>query len=221
MSVFQILQNYREAFARGLLITLEMSVLCWGIGLAAGVALGFWGHRYASSLGRFIKVGSFFLASIPLLILLYWCHYPLQELAGVVIDPFVTSVVVLSLINTTGVADLVRHGLQDFPSQYLDAARVCGIRPGVVRRMIVWPLVFRQLFPALLMLQVQVLQMTLFTSLISVNELFREAQRINSVIYKPIEIYTALALFYLAVCAPLNGIAYWFRRKYHPNLSER
>jgi ABC-type amino acid transport system permease subunit len=63
--------------------------------------------------------------------------------------------------------------------------------------------------------------MTLFASLISVQELFRVAQQINSQIYKPIEIYTALAVFFIAICLPLNLLAYWFKKKYTRNLSEK
>ena len=56
------------------------------------------------------------------------------------------------------------------------------------------PIVLRQMIPGLLMIQVTMLQSTLFASLISVDEIFRVAQRINAVVYRPIEVYTALGL---------------------------
>jgi len=65
------------------------------------------------------------------------------------------------------------------------------------------------------------LHATLFTSMISVEELFRVAQRINAQIYKPIEIYTALGVFFLAICLPVNFFALWFKQKYTRNVSER
>jgi ABC-type amino acid transport system permease subunit len=64
------------------------------------------------------------------------------------------------------------------------------------------------------------LQATLFASLISVDEIFRVAQRINARVYRPIEVYTALGVFFLAICLPMNGIALWLRRKYTRDLSE-
>jgi ABC-type amino acid transport system permease subunit len=54
-----------------------------------------------------------------------------------------------------------------------------------------------------------------------VQELFRVTQQINSLIYKPIEIYTALAVFFIAICLPLNLLAYWLKKKYTRNLSEK
>ena len=65
------------------------------------------------------------------------------------------------------------------------------------------------------------LQATLFASLISVDEIFRVAQRINAVEYKPVEVYTALALFFLLVCLPLNGVALLLRHRFGHDLSER
>ena len=68
---------------------------------------------------------------------------------------------------------------------------------------------------------VVMLHMTLFASLISVDELFRAAQRINAQIYKPVEIYSAVGLFFLLVSLPLNGLALYLRRKHSRDLSER
>jgi ABC-type amino acid transport system permease subunit len=72
----------------------------------------------------------------------------------------------------------------------------------------------------LLAVQVAMLQMTLFASLISVEELFRVAQRINSTIHKPIEIYTALAMFFIIICVPAYILAFYLRQKYTRDISE-
>jgi ABC-type amino acid transport system permease subunit len=69
--------------------------------------------------------------------------------------------------------------------------------------------------------QVIMLHTTLFASLISVEEIFRVSQRINSTIYRPVEIYTALAFFFLLVCLPINLGAYYLKRRYTRDLSER
>jgi len=154
-------------------------------------------------------------------VFLFWLHYPLQAILGVVIDPFYTAAAALSTINVFAVADLVRAVLADFPSQYVVAAKVCGLSDRQTLLRIQLPIIFRQILPGLLMIQVNMLQATLFASLISVDELFRVAQRINATIYKPVEIYTALAVFFLAICLPLNGLAIWLRSRFTRDLSEQ
>ena len=49
---------------------------------------------------------------------------------------------------------------------------------------------------------------------------FRIAQRINATIYKPVEIYTALGLFFLAVSLPVNGLARLLKERYTRDISE-
>ena len=115
----------------------------------------------------------------------------------------------------------VRQAIVDFPRQYLLAGRVCGMKTSQIVRYIQLPILFRQLLPTLLILQVGMLHASLFASLISVEEIFRVAQRINSTIYRPIELYTALAMFFLLVCLPINLLAAYLKQRYTRDFSER
>lgn len=221
MSVWNILYTYREALLSGLLVTLELSVVVWFSGLLFGVFFGVLAHRQKEIAGKFLRIFSFVLASIPILVLLFWLHYPLQTLLGIVILPFITAAFAISLVNIVSVAQIVRDALDDFPEQYTIAGKVCGLSEKEIFLKIEFPIIFRQIIPQFLTLQVSMLQMTLFASLISVQELFRVVQQINSIIYKPVEIYTVLALFFIAICLPLNLLAYWLKKKYTRNFSEK
>ena len=221
MTVFDILSKYQHELFLGLKVTLQLCLVIWPIGILGGTLLGVAGARWKTVVGIPSKVVSFTLSGIPILVFLFWFHYPLQAILHIVIYPFYTAVVALSIVNVFLVADLVRGVLYDFPSQYTMAARVCGFssRQTVVK--IQLPLIFRQVLPSLLYIQVGMLQSTLFASLISVDEIFRVAQRINSEVYRPVEIYSALAFLFLAVCLPLHGIASWMKAHYTRDYSER
>lgn len=221
MSVWNIIYTYKEGIFSGLLVTLGLCLIVWISGLLFGVLFGSLAHRQKESTGWFLKIFSFLLASTPILVLLFWLHYPLQAMLGIVVVPFMTAAFALSLVNIVGVAQIVRDALDEFPEQYSIAGKVCGLTQKEIFKKIQLPIIFRQTIPQFLTLQVSMLQMTLFASLISVQELFRVAQQINSIIYKPIEIYTALAVFFIAICLPLNLLAYWFKNKYTRNLSEK
>jgi len=221
MSVLEIVQQYQAGILAGLAVTLQLAITVWFFGLLIGGLLGVASNRWKMSVGLPARIGSFFLSGIPVLVLLFWLHYPVQSVLGVVIDPFYTAAVTLTLINTFAVADLVRGTLNDFPKEYVTAARVCGLPPDVTLYQIQLPIITRQILPGLLLLQVSMLQATLFASLISVDEIFRVAQRINAQIYQPVQVYTALAVFFLIICLPLNGLALWLRAKYTRDLSER
>lgn len=220
MTVLDILIKYHEGFLQGLKVTLELSLIIWIVGMGLGTALGMAGAKYRVEIGMPTRIFSFFLSGIPLLVFLFWLHYPVQAMFNVVIDPFITAAFTLTIVNIVAVADLVRTTVDDFPKQYILAARVCGVDAQKTFWRIQLPIMFRQMLPALLMLQVTMMHTTLFASLISVEEIFRVAQRINASIYKPVEIYTALGVFFLAVSLPINGFALFLKAKLTRNLSE-
>lgn len=220
MSVWDILVNYNIAFLNGLAVTLQLCLIIWSSGLILGSALGLAGVRFPGWIGIPSRSVSFLLGGIPLLVFLFWLHYPAQAMFNVVIDPFYTSAFTFSLVNIFVVADIVRGALTDFPRQYLTAAMVTGLTRKQTIFKIQLPLILRQCLPALLLLQVSMLHTTLFASLISVEEIFRVAQRINAQIYRPVEIYTALGVFFVAVCLPVNALAYWLKRRFTRNISE-
>lgn len=219
--MFGIIITYREGLLAGLLVTLQLCLIIWSSGIVIGTVLGYLGSKYRKEVGGFSSSASFILSGIPVLILLFWLHYPLQALLNVTIDPFYTAALAISIINIFAVADLVRTALINFPVQYSLAAKVCGLTARETFMKIQFPIILRQIIPTLLGLQVSMLQLTLFASFISVEEIFRVAQRINAVTYKPIEIYTALAIFFLIICLPLNGFAIWFKNKYTRDISEK
>lgn len=221
MNVIEILINYWNGFVSGVTVTVNLCMIIWGCGLFFGSLLGYLSAKWHVRIGIPTRIISFTLSGIPILVLLFWLHYPLQSQLNVVIDPFYTAATALTIVNTFAVADVVRGVLKEFPSQYLIAAKVCGLTPKETAFNIQLPIIFRQVIPSLLILQVNMLQATLFASLISVDEIFRVAQNINARIYRPVEIYTGLALFFLAICLPLNGIALWMKHRFTRDFSEK
>ncbi|MCG7988431.1 MAG: ABC transporter permease subunit [Candidatus Thiodiazotropha weberae] len=221
MNSIDIIVRYQDAFIGGLLVTLHMSVIIWISGLTFGCLIGIAAHHNPKFVGYPLRSVAFLLSGIPLLVMLYWAHYPLQTLFKIVVDPFITATALLSIINIIIVAEVWRSAFDNFRTEYILAAKVCGLNQLQTLRKIKIPLVVRHTLPMLLTVQVTMLQMTLFSSLISVEELFRIAQRINSTIHMPVEIYSALAIFFLAICLPPYFFAYWLQKKYSRDLSEK
>lgn len=217
---FQILIKYKEAFLGGIFVTVQLALVIWCSGIFLGTAIGILAVKFRKAVGVPARICSFVLSGIPVLVYLFWAHYPAQSILGVVINPFFTAAVVLSTINIFAVSDLVSAHLLDFPEQYNIAAKVCGLsaRTTVIRVQL--PIILRQVIPALLQLQVIMLHTTLFASLISVEEIFRVSQRVNSIEYKPVQIYTALAVLFLLTCLPVNGLALWLRSRFTRDISE-
>ncbi|HYK03641.1 MAG TPA: ABC transporter permease subunit [Thermoanaerobaculia bacterium] len=216
-----ILWTYRQEFRAGLLVTLQLCAYIWTIGIVGGTLLGVAAASWRRSIGTVSRAASYVLSGVPVLVLLFWLHYPLQMTFDFDLPPFYTAVAALSIINVIAVSEAVRRALEDFPRQFLSAARVCGIGPRQTVLRVQLPLVFRQVLPPVLFAQIATLQATLFASLISVDEVFRIAQRINSQVYRPVQIYSALAVLFLAVCLPMHAAATFLKARYTRDYSER
>jgi polar amino acid transport system permease protein len=214
MNTWQILVEYHEGLGNGLLVTLQLNLIIWTIGIVCGLIIGILGSIFNNSIGFLIKFCNFLFSSIPAIVLLFWFHYPAQSLLSININPFITSIFTLSLVNTLAVAQITLITIKDFPKKYLETALLSGLSKLQTVRHIQIPLILQSIIPSILSTQVYILQATLFTSLISVDEVFRTAQRINSQIYRPVEIYTALALLFVLICVPLNGLGIYLRYKF-------
>ena len=220
-SVFEIIFKYKDAFASGLFVTLKLCLITWITGLLIGGLFGVLSAKWKKFIGLPIRTLSFVLSGIPILVFLFWLHYPAQSMLNIVVDPFFTAAAMLTILNIFAVSEIVRGGIINLPNQYIEVAKISGLSNKKRILKVEFPLIFRHIFPSLLITQVNMLHMTLFASLISVEEIFRVAQRVISIEYKPVEIYTALGIFFLIVSLPLNGIALYFKNKYNRNLSER
>lgn len=221
MGILEIFYTYREGFLQGLGVTLKLCFLVWTIGISVGTVIGILGARYSRSFGLLSKIASTFASGVPILVLLYWLYYPAQQQLEIDIQPITIAVMAFSAINALMVSDLVRNAIVDLPKQYLMAARVSGLSERTVLTRIQIPLIFKHLLGPVLLVQITMLHNSIFASLINVDEIFRQIQRINAMVYKPIELYTALAVFFIMITVPLNLLAYYLKKKYAKDYSER
>jgi ABC-type amino acid transport system permease subunit len=212
--VFRLLQEYSGALIGGATTTLELAGIVWGAGLALGLLLG----TLRAALPKLLRDASSILfaaaSAVPILVYLLWFHYPIQAAFGVVVDPFLTSAFVLSVYNALVISELVKGSIESFPVHFREVGIVNGVPRGVFAREIMMPMLTQGFLPGYLASQVTALHLTLFASLISVDELFRVAQRINSIEYRAVEVFSLLAIFYFVLSFPLLLLSRWLDRHY-------
>ena len=221
MNIFEIFSTYKEGFLQGLGVTLRLCLMIWFIGIVLGTAIGILSAKYRKSFGLMTKIVSTFISGVPIIVLLYWLYYPMQQQLQIDIPAFSIAVFALSLVNVFTVAELVKNSIIDLPNQYLLAAKVSGLSNRTILTKIQIPLIFKQLLGPVLLVQITMLHSSIFASLINVDDIFRQIQRINAMVYKPIELYTALAMFFIVITVPLTLFAYYLKKKYAKDYSER
>lgn len=214
--MLQVLINYHTMWIQGFSNTLGLLGSIMLIGIPLGILIGIIGGKFNTELGAIIRAARFITKVIPVLVLLFWLHFPLQGMLGIVVKPFFTTIVALGVINMIAIAFIISTELQLLPKSYREAGMTLGMSPVQIIRYIELPLLIRRTLPQILLVQASMLEYTLFASLISVPELFRTAQSINAMIYKPVVIYSLLVIFFLLILGPLHLIINWFQKKYVP-----
>ena len=211
--MFELLIQYRHLFLAGFLTTIKLWALIIIIGVPLGIFFGVIGGRYSKTINKFISSLKFITKVIPVLVLLFWLHFPFQALLGVVINPFWTTIIALGFVNLVAVAFIIQSELKLLPVAYSEAGITLGMSKKQIVRHIELPILMKRVLPSISLNQATMLEYTLFASLISVPELFRVAQSINAMVYDPVSVYSLLVLFFVIILAPLHLFITWYKKR--------
>jgi polar amino acid transport system permease protein len=140
----------------------------------------------------------------PVLVQLFWVYYVLPILIGVRLSAFAAVVIGLSLNSGAFLAEIFRAGIQAVPRGQLDAARVLGMSRALAMRRIVLPQAIRIVLPPMANDFVALIKFSSLASTFAVGEITRKATELSSFTFRPIEIFSFIALVYFAICWPLS-----------------
>jgi ABC-type amino acid transport system permease subunit len=211
--MFEVLIQYKYLFLTGFLTTIKLWALIILVGVPFGILFGVIGGRYSKTFNKIVTSLKFITKVIPVLVLLFWLHYPFQAILGVVINPFWTTVIALGFVNLVAVAFIIQSELKLLPVAYREAGMTLGMSKKQIVRHIELPILMKRVLPNISLNQATMLEYTLFASLISVQELFRVAQSINAMVYDPVSVYSLLVLFFVIILVPLHLFITWYKKR--------
>jgi polar amino acid transport system permease protein len=153
------------------------------------------------------------IRNTPILVQLLWTYYVLPIVFGIEINAFFASIIGLSIYSSAFIAEVYRAGIQSVPKGHREAAQVLGLSPFDAFVRIVMPQAIRTILPPLAANFVQLIKYSSLASVISVGEVTRRATELSSTTFRPLEIFSFVALVYLVICWPLaQAIRIWERR---------
>ena len=198
----------------GLKYTLEVSALSlvFGnvIGLLAAVAR-------MSRRPPFVQIAYIyidFFRTTPALVQLIWVFYAMPVLLGISLSPLWSGVVALSLNAGAFLAETFRSGLESISVGQRDAASVLGLSRLQTFARIVLPQAFRRVLPATANIFIGLIKDSSLLSVIAVGELTYEVQSQVQTTFRPLELYTVLAVAYFVVTYPLSLLTTWLERRF-------
>ncbi|MBC7800064.1 MAG: amino acid ABC transporter permease [Gemmatimonadaceae bacterium] len=192
-----------------LLISAITLVIATGGGLLIAILASsrFWPARaVATGFGELIR-------NTPILVQLLWVYYVLPIVLDVRLDAITACVVGLSIYSSAFIAEVFRAGIQAVPPGHREAAQVLGLSPAQAFVRIVAPQAVRTVLPPLAANFVQLIKYSSLAAVISVGEVTRRGMELSSSTFRPLEIFSFIAIVYFIICWPLSqGVRVWERR---------
>lgn len=206
---FGVLWKYRSLLVSGLLYTLLFTVICVVLGLLIGLVTGL--GRLSSNplltapLRAYIEV----FRCTPVLVQLVWFYYALPVLTGIEMSAVVAATLCLSLYGGAFYSEIVRGGIISIDAGQTEAAKALGMTRLQLLRRVILPQAFKKMVPPLMNQSIMQLKNTSLLSVLAVPDLLYQGQVIAHDTYRPLELYTFIAIAYFAVLLP---ITIWAKR---------
>jgi polar amino acid transport system permease protein len=216
---------------KGLVVTLELTVIAMAIGVVLGVILAVMRLSPNPLLSRASWLYIFFFRGTPVLVqLLFWYNiaalYPKLSLgipfgpafvhpnANTLITAFRAAILGLGLNEGAYMAEIVRAGIISVDEGQTDAAQSLGMTRVQTLRRIVLPQAMRVIIPPTGNETISMLKTTSLASVITVTELLYAAQLIYSVNFKPIPLLITVSIWYLVCTSVLYVGQFYLERHY-------
>ncbi|CAG4892982.1 amino acid ABC transporter permease [Paraburkholderia saeva] len=197
----------------GLVFTVPLTLISFVLGLALAFAVALirlFGPAWSVAAVRFYV---WLIRGSPLLVQLFVIFYGLPNV-GIVLDPLTAAIIGFSLNVGAYNSEVIRGVIESIPKGQWEAAYSMGMTRGQALRRAILPQAARVALPPLSNSFIALVKDTSLAAVLTVPEIFQAAQRIASVTYEPLILYTEAALIYLVFSSVLSSAQVRLERRF-------
>ncbi len=196
------LAEYLPLLAKGALVTVEVFVCALVVATLLGLVWALMRVSRVRALSGFSKVLINAVRGIPILVQLFYIYFVFPEI-GIQLSAFEAGVIGLGFAYSCYMAEVFRAGIEAVDPGQVEAAQSLGMGRALILWRVVLPQAFKISLPPYGNTCIMLLKDTSQTSIITVAELSFQGRLIASSTFKNTEIFTLVAVWYLAMCVPL------------------
>jgi len=210
---WDVIPNNIDFLMSGLQMTLIISATALVFAMIGGLLLALVDmSRYLAVRAIGLAIGEV-IRNTPILVQLLWVYYVLPIVFNIRISSFAAILIGLSVYMAAFMSEVYRSGIQAVPKGHREAAQVLGLTPFQSLRRIVLPQAIRFTLPPLASNFVQLIKFSSLGAVISVTEITRRGMELSSSTFRPLEIFSFIAVVYFFICWPLSmTIRIWEHR---------
>jgi polar amino acid transport system permease protein len=210
---WDVIPNNIDFLMSGLQMTLIISATALVFAMIGGLLLALVDmSRYLAVRAIGLAIGEV-IRNTPILVQLLWVYYVLPIVFNIRISSFAAILIGLSVYMAAFMSEVYRSGIQAVPKGHREAAQVLGLTPFQSFRRVVLPQAIRFTLPPLASNFVQLIKFSSLGAVISVTEITRRGMELSSSTFRPLEIFSFIAVVYFFICWPLSmTIRIWEHR---------
>ena len=196
---FSAVFKYGDMLLLGLAGTVKIALISIVLGVIVGslvalmrMASNPWLRKPATAFVEFYR-------NTPPIVHFFWFFYALPIVIGVSLDPFVAAVLALSTQSGAFYAEVFRGGITSIERGQWEGAKALGMSYRMAMQRVIVPQALRRMVPPFVDRSFELTKTTALASTLAYAELLYQAMQVNSITFRPMEVYTAVALLYFIV----------------------
>lgn len=191
-----LLDSFWPLCKAALMYTIPLTIVSFFFGTVIAFITAIFRLSGVKVLSGVAKFYVWLIRGTPLLVQLFVIFYGLPSL-GIVLSPFVSGVLGLSLCQGAYNSEIVRAAILSIPSGQWEAAKALGMNKTQTYLRIIIPQAARIAVPSLGNQFIGLTKDTSLAGMLTIPELLQTGQQITAVVYEPLALYLEVALVYL------------------------
>lgn len=210
---FNVVWQHRDLLYIGFWGTLKLSTIAIVIGIFIGALLA----TARMSKKQFLVVPSTcfieFFRNTPPLVHFFWVFYALPIISGIALSPYWAATIALSTQSGAFYAEVFRGGVKSIERGQWEGGRAIGLSQYKILLRIILPQAFKRMVAPFMERTFELIKTTTLASTLAYGELLYQAMQVNSITYRPLEVYTSIAVvFFLTLLCISLGMK-WIEHK--------
>ena len=191
----------------GLLNTVKIAAIAIVFGVLVGLVLAL----LRLSPRRYLRLPAAafveFYRNTPPIVHFFWFFYALPVVLNISLDPLVAAVLALSTQSGAFYAEVFRGGIRSIERGQWEGAKALGMTHTQLMRRIVVPQAATRMVAPFVERSFELIKTTALASTLAYGELLYQAMMVNSETFRPLEVYTTVALLYLVLLVSCSALA--------------
>jgi polar amino acid transport system permease protein len=197
---------------KGAYLTIVVSLLSFALAIVVGLVVGIARISRVLLLRALATPYVQFIRGTPLLLQLFFIYYVLPY-SGIVLSPFVSAILGLTLNYSAYMAEVFRGGILAIHKGQWEAGLSTGMSRRLLLRRIILPQALRIVVPSLGNFFVSIFKDSALVSVITMRDLMFSGQILAAATFKHFEIFAMVAVLYFMISYPTAKFVEWIEAR--------